>query len=156
MQRHGQEAMYSGATGQRLGYATFVGPGPYYQVLKHQVCDKLHSRARGPTQAVTRQPSAGRSHDGALRLGELERDCLISHGAASLMVERLMHSSDASSAPVCRLCGFLGVRNDARGINHCRGCGGTECVEMVSIPYPTKALIQELFSLGIDLRLELK
>ena len=156
MQRHGQEAMYSGATGQRLGYATFVGPGPYYQVLKHQVCDKLHSRARGPTQAVTRQPSAGRSHDGALRLGEMERDCLISHGAASLMVERLMHSSDASSAPVCRLCGFLGVRNDARGINHCRGCGGTECVEMVSIPYPTKALIQELFSLGIDLRLELK
>ena len=156
MQRHGQEAMYCGATGKRLGHATFVGPGPYYQVLKHQVCDKLHSRARGPTQAVTRQPSAGRSHDGALRLGEMERDCLISHGAASLMVERLLYSSDATQAPVCKLCGFLGVRNDVRGINHCRGCGGADCVEMVCIPYPTKALIQELFSLGIDLRLELK
>ncbi len=154
-QRHGCEVLYSGATGQRLGRAVFMGPGPFYQVLKHQVRDKLHSRARGPTQAVTRQPSAGRSRDGALRLGEMERDCLISHGTSALLLERLLYSSDASEAPVCRRCGFLGVKNEARGINVCRACGGTECVEDTRIPHPTKALIQELFSVGIDLRLEL-
>jgi DNA-directed RNA polymerase II subunit RPB2 len=154
-QRHGCEVLYSGSTGQRLGHAVFMGPGPFYQVLKHQVRDKLHSRSRGPTQAVTRQPSAGRSRDGALRLGEMERDCLISHGTSALLLERLLYSSDVSEAPVCRRCGFLGVLNEAKGINHCRSCKGTECVEQTRIPHPTKALIQELYSVGIDLRLEL-
>jgi DNA-directed RNA polymerase II subunit RPB2 len=155
-QRHGCEVLYSGATGQRLGHAVFMGPGPFYQVLKHQVRDKLHSRSRGPTQAITRQPSAGRSRDGALRLGEMERDCLISHGTSALLLERLLYSSDVSEAPVCRRCGFLGVLNESRGLNYCRSCAGTECVEQTRIPHPTKALIQELYSVGIDLRLELE
>jgi DNA-directed RNA polymerase II subunit RPB2 len=154
-QKHGCEVLYSGITGQRLGHSIFMGPGPFYQVLKHQVRDKLHSRSRGPTQAVTRQPSAGRSRDGALRLGEMERDCLISHGTSALLLERLLYSSDVSEAPVCRRCGFLGVLNEAKGINHCRSCKGTECVENTRMPHPTKALIQELYSVGVDLRLEL-
>jgi len=128
----------------------------FLQVLKHQVIDKIHSRARGPTQAVTRQPSAGRSHDGALRLGEMERDCLISHGAASLMVERLLYSSDASLAPICRACGSIGIRNDERGLNYCRACRGNETIEHVSLPFPMIILARELFSLGIDLRFELR
>lgn len=126
------------------------------QVLKHQVVDKIHSRARGPTQAVTRQPSAGRSHDGALRLGEMERDCLISHGAASLMVERLLYSSDASLAPICRACGSIGIRNDERGLNYCRACRGNETIEMTVMPFPMIILARELFSLGVDLRFELR
>jgi DNA-directed RNA polymerase II subunit RPB2 len=155
-QRHGEEALYCGATGQRLGRAIFIGPGPWYQRLKHQVEDKLHSRARGPTQAVTRQPSAGRSRDGALRLGEMERDCLISHGTSALLLERLMYSSDLSYAPVCGACGQLGVLNERKGVNYCRGCGGSDCVVNTRLPYPTKALMQELLSVGIDMRLELK
>ena len=155
-QRHGEEVMYCGATGVRLGRKIFVGPGPWYQRLKHQVEDKLHSRARGPTQAVTRQPSAGRSRDGALRLGEMERDCLISHGTSALLLERLMYSSDVSMAPVCSKCGQLAVLNERRGINICRGCCSSDCVVNVRMPYPTKALIQELLSVGIDMRLELK
>ena len=82
--------------------------------LKHQVKDKIHSRARGPMQAVTRQPSAGRSKDGALRLGEMERDCLISHGTACLMLERMLYSSDVSEMAVCKLCGLLATLNAPR------------------------------------------
>jgi DNA-directed RNA polymerase II subunit RPB2 len=154
-QRHGTEVLYSGTTGQRLGHTVFMSPGPLYQVLKHMVRDKLHSRSRGPTQAVTRQPSAGRSRDGALRLGEMERDCLISHGTSALLLERLLYSSDVSEAPVCRKCGIIAVLNAEKGINYCRACGGTECVENTRMPHPTKALIQELYSVGVDLRLEL-
>ena len=155
-QRYGDEVLYSGTTGRRIGTRIFMGPGPYYQILKHQVKDKIHSRARGPMQAVTRQPSAGRSKDGALRLGEMERDCLISHGTACLMLERMLYSSDVSEMAVCKLCGLLATLNAPRGLSACSACKQRECVELVRIPHPMKALIQELYATGIALRLELE
>ena len=155
-QRYGDEVLYSGTTGRRIGTRVFMGPGPYYQILKHQVKDKIHSRARGPMQAVTRQPSAGRSKDGALRLGEMERDCLISHGTACLMLERMLYSSDVSEMAVCKLCGLLATLNAPRGLSACSACKQRECVELVRIPHPMKALIQELYATGIALRLELE
>jgi DNA-directed RNA polymerase II subunit RPB2 len=155
-QRYGDEVLYSGTTGRRIGTRVFMGPGPYYQILKHQVKDKIHSRARGPMQAVTRQPSAGRAKDGALRLGEMERDCLISHGTACLMLERMLYSSDVSEMAVCKLCGLLATLNAPRGLNACAACNQRECVELVRIPHPMKALIQELYATGIALRLELE
>ena len=102
----GKDILYSGATGEPLDAYIFSGP-VFYQKLKHMVLDKAHARARGPRQVLTRQPTEGRSRDGGLRLGEMERDCLIAYGAANLIMERLMHSSDAFSAAVCLSCGLL-------------------------------------------------
>ena len=102
----GKDILYSGATGEPLDAYIFSGP-VFYQKLKHMVLDKAHARARGPRAVLTRQPTEGRSRDGGLRLGEMERDCLIAYGAANLIMERLMHSSDAFSAAVCLSCGLL-------------------------------------------------
>jgi DNA-directed RNA polymerase III subunit RPC2 len=102
----GKDVLYSGASGEPLDAYIFSGP-VFYQKLKHMVLDKAHARARGPRAVLTRQPTEGRSRDGGLRLGEMERDCLIAYGAANLIMERLMHSSDAFSASVCLTCGLL-------------------------------------------------
>ena len=102
----GKDTFYSGASGEPLDAYVFSGP-VFYQKLKHMVLDKAHARARGPRAVLTRQPTEGRSRDGGLRLGEMERDCLIAYGAANLIMERLMHSSDAFSANVCLTCGLL-------------------------------------------------
>jgi DNA-directed RNA polymerase III subunit RPC2 len=139
----GKDYLTSGITGEPLNAYIFMGP-VYYQKLKHMVMDKMHARARGPVAALTRQPTEGRSKDGGLRLGEMERDCLIGHGASGLLMERLMFSSDAYDAQVCGKCGLVGGWK-----GWCQSCKGKEGVVEVRMPYACKLLFQELMSMNI-------
>lgn len=145
----GKDCLYSGATGKILDAYIFSGP-VFYQKLKHMVLDKMHARARGPRAVLTRQPTEGRSRDGGLRLGEMERDCLIAYGASNLIMERLMHSSDAFSASVCMTCGLLQYQS------WCQYCRSGENVTDVKIPYACKLLFQEMQSMNVLPRLRLR
>jgi DNA-directed RNA polymerase II subunit RPB2 len=157
-QRHGNERMISGITGEMMEASIFMGP-TFYQRLKHMTNDKVHSRSTGPHTVVTRQPSEGRSHNGGLRLGEMERDCLVSHGASGTLQERYLFSSDAYSAPMCNKCGILAEHayNPAFGATvmgrkaRCRVCGKDDVGDVI-IPYPYKLLQQELGAMGISVR----
>ncbi|KTW30037.1 DNA-directed RNA polymerase III subunit RPC2 [Pneumocystis jirovecii RU7] len=138
----GKDELTSGITGESLQAYIFFGP-IYYQKLKHMVLDKMHARARGPRAILTRQPTEGRSRDGGLRLGEMERDCLIAYGASQLLLERLMLSSDAFKVDICEACGLIGYKG------WCNRCKSTKDVVKLTIPYAAKLLFQELISMNI-------
>lgn len=145
----GKDIFHSGITGEPLQSYIFSGP-VFYQKLKHMVMDKMHARAKGPRAALTRQPTEGRSRDGGLRVGEMERDCLISYGASNLIMERLMFSSDAFTASVCEGCGIIGYEG------WCQKCRNGDKVSSIRIPYACKLLFQELQSMNIAVRLRLE
>ncbi|XP_001607116.2 DNA-directed RNA polymerase III subunit RPC2 [Nasonia vitripennis] len=145
----GKDIFYSGITGEPLQAYIYSGP-VYYQKLKHMVQDKMHARARGPRAVLTRQPTEGRSKDGGLRLGEMERDCLIGYGASMMLIERLMLSSDAFDVDVCNKCGLMAYTG------YCHSCRSSACVSTITMPYACKLLFQELQSMNIVPRLTLK
>jgi DNA-directed RNA polymerase III subunit RPC2 len=146
----GKDYLTSGITGEPLPAYVFTGP-IYYQKLKHMVQDKMHSRSRGPRAILTRQPTEGRSRDGGLRLGEMERDCLIAYGASQLLRERLMLSSDKHDVDVCESCGFMAF---GRWCQRCAKAGetGSNVVRM-TLPYAFKLLLNELGSMNVNTRL---
>ncbi|KAI3407904.1 DNA-directed RNA polymerase [Psidium guajava] len=130
--------------------------GPiYYQKLKHMVLDKMHARGSGPRVMLTRQPTEGRARNGGLRVGEMERDCLIAYGASMLIYERLMLSSDPFEVQVCRACGLLGYYNHKLKTGICSSCKNGDNISTMKLPYACKLLIQELQSMNIVPRLKL-
>ncbi|CAI5967919.1 unnamed protein product, partial [Closterium sp. NIES-64] len=151
-QMRGFERMYNGHTGRPLQAMIFLGP-TYYQRLKHMVDDKIHSRGRGPVQILTRQPAEGRSRDGGLRFGEMERDCMIAHGAAAFLKERLFDHSDAYRVHVCEFCGLIAIANLKKGLLECRGCKNKTDIVQVHMPYACKLLFQELMAMAIAPRM---
>ena len=155
MHPYGNEILYNGQTGEMMEAEIFMGP-TFYQRLKHMVADKLHSRARGPIVSLTRQPCEGRSRDGGLRVGEMERDCMISHGISAFTKERLMDVSDPFHTGICKTCGTLAIVNVEEGIYACGACGGkTEFIEK-TIPYAMKLWMQELEAMHITPRMVLE
>ncbi|HIP57534.1 MAG TPA: DNA-directed RNA polymerase subunit B, partial [Ignisphaera aggregans] len=151
----GTEPMYDGRNGELIGNPIFIGI-VYYQKLHHMVADKMHARARGPVQLLTRQPTEGRAREGGLRFGEMERDTLIGHGASALLRERMLESSDKTVIYVCELCGFIGWFNRRKNVYECPIHGDKGVLHPVVVPYAFKLLLQEMMSMGVKPRLILE
>jgi DNA-directed RNA polymerase subunit B' len=149
---NGAETMYNGQTGEEFHVQIFVG-NMYYLRLKHMVANKVHSRARGPIQLLTRQPTEGKAKEGGLRLGEMEKDTFVAHGASLLLKERF--DSDKTIIPVCENCGLVAVYDARRNIAHCPVCQDSE-VSQIEMSYAFKLLLDELKSLTVYPRLKLK
>ena len=144
-QKRGNEAMYNGHTGKRLQARIFLGP-TYYQRLKHMVDDKIHSRARGPVAKITRQPLEGRARAGGLRFGEMERDCLVAHGTANFLRDRLFWNSDAFRVHLCDNCGMFAhanLENQTFECKHpdCKGDKAQNTFSQIHIPCKYEIII---------------
>ncbi|CAG5113129.1 Oidioi.mRNA.OKI2018_I69.chr2.g7269.t1.cds [Oikopleura dioica] len=146
---YGKDLLMSGETGEPLEAYIFMGP-IYYQKLRHMVMDKMHARATGKVHNLTRQPLEGRAKDGGLRLGEMERDALLAYGASNLLNERFFYSSDKYRVEICGDCGLHGYSG------WCRVCRTGEHMASINMPYACKLLLQELFSMNIMPRIQLK
>ena len=169
----GNEILYNGMTGQQIESHIFIGPN-YYMRLKHMVKDKVNYRARGPRTALTRQPVSGRANDGGLRIGEMERDVLISHGISNFLTESMVERGDKCYLAVCNLTGMTAIYNPDKNlfmspmadgpiqfstsvdgktvaIDHVTRFGRNFSV--VAIPYTLKLLIQELQTINVQLRI---
>jgi DNA-directed RNA polymerase II subunit RPB2 len=149
---HGNEILYNGFNGRQMETKLFIGP-TYYQRLKHMVEDKVHSRATGPMVLLTRQPAEGRTRDGGLRFGEMERDCMIAHGSLQFLKERTIDVSDNYRAFICNECGLIAPVNELKNIAKCKKCDNYTEFSEVRLPYACKLLIQELESMSIAPRL---
>ena len=150
---NGTETMYNGITGEQFQVKIFVG-NMYYLKLKHMVANKLHSRAFGRIQLLTRQPIEGRAKGGGLRVGEMEKDCFVAHGASLLLKERF--DSDKVTVHVCEACGMLAVNESQRDRKFCQKCGANTDITAIEMSYAFKLLLDELKSLTIYPKLTLK
>jgi len=148
----GKETMYDGVTGKKMVAKIYVGC-MYYEKLKYMVKNKIHARASGKVALLTRQPVEGRSKGGALRLGEMEQQALVAHGASLLLKER--YDSDKVVLHVCSRCGALAINDSIRNKIYCPLCSSTEA-EPVEVSYAFKLLMEELQSLHIQTTMELK
>ena len=169
----GYEVLYNGYTGEQIETEIFIGP-TYYMRLKHMVKDKINYRDAGPMTALTRQPVEGRANDGGLRIGEMERDAVIAHGATNFLTESMMERSDKYQIAICNKTGLIAVYNPAKnlflspmadGPLRYTGTRDRENIQVqniskfgrsfsvISIPYSFKLLMQELQCMNIQMRI---
>jgi DNA-directed RNA polymerase II subunit RPB2 len=162
-EKHGNEVMYNGATGEQIPTAIFIGP-VYGMRLKHMVEDKWQARGKGRKEVRTHQPTGGRGAQGGLKIGEMDRDAILGHGIAAFVKESYMERSDGMKMPICIACGTIPIYNPKLNLQICAMCDGpvqfigdtiknleiipplgrpkSKIVE-VEIPYSMKLLTQE-------------
>lgn len=150
----GHEMFIDGMTGEQMDMLVFNGV-VYYNRLKHLVSDKIHARARGSMQILTRQPMEGRSKIGGLKLGEMENHALFAHGVSHFLKEKMFTSSDKFNVDVCKGCKLMIGRNE-KGESYCRNCDTFNHSVTIDIPYSMKLLIQELGAMGIKVEISTK
>jgi DNA-directed RNA polymerase II subunit RPB2 len=168
----GNQILYNGMTGEQIQSDIYIGP-TYYMRLKHMVKDKINYRARGPNQALTRQPVQGRANDGGLRIGEMERDGVLAHGMSYFLNESFMIRGDEYYMAVCNKSGAIAIYNDSRNlflspfadgpIQFHTNPDGSMNIKNISkfgrsfsilrIPYSFKLLIQELQVMNVQMRI---
>ena len=149
---NGKEVMYNAIPGQRMPVKIFIG-NMFYLKLKYMVADKMHSRASGKIALLTRQPIEGRSRGGALRLGEMEQEALVGHGASLLLKER--YDSDKVVVNICTKCGSIVIDDQIHNKKVCSLCHSNQ-VEPIEVSYAFKLLIEELQGLHLLTKFELK
>ena len=170
-QSEGNEILYNGLTGEQIKSEIFMGP-TYYMRLKHMVKDKINYRATGQRDLLTRQTNHGRANDGGLRIGEMERDGVISHGMSGFLRDSMMKRGDDYKMAICNQSGSIAIYNkdknyfysllsdgpieydmsDSRGKPYLITKYGKE-FSIVNIPYSFKLLIQELTTMNVHMRL---
>jgi len=150
-EKYGNETLYNGQTGEKLQTKLFFCP-TFYQRLKHMVDDKVQSRTpeSGPVMKLTKQPVKGRGKGGGIRFGEMERDCILSHGAMGVINERTLDSSDGIDLHVCPICGLLPQRLENNKY-YCRICDNSE-MAVLQVPYSAKLLAQELMTANVHMK----
>ena len=149
----GDEELRSGHTGKMLSSKIFIGPA-YYQRLKHMVEDKIHAKsADGPVSLLTREPPKGRAQNGGLRIGEMERDCIIAHGTSLFLKEKFIDLVDKYTCKICDKCGIIAHKKYNINYYICPLCNESKSISTINTSYNFKLLIQELMSIGIKSKL---
>ena len=151
----GKEVMYSGVSGEKIDAEIFVGT-IFYHKLYHMVSNKLHARSRGPVQVLTRQPTEGRAREGGLRVGEMERDTIIGHGASMVLNERLLESSDKETVYISEDTGMIAVEDREQRRVYDPATGSEDNIHELDVSYAFKLLLDEMMALGIRPTLQLE
>ena len=169
----GNEILYNGETGEQMNMEVFIGPC-YYMRLKHMVKDKINYRAQGPRTSLTRQTVQGRANDGGLRIGEMERDGILAHGASAFLQESMLKRGDEYYLAICNNTGTIAIYNYEKKIFISPFMDGplkfsnniitnNENIKVITkygrnfsivkVPYCFKLLMQELQTMNIQMRI---
>ena len=149
----GKEEMYDGETGEKLNCNVFIGP-TFYQALKHLVSKKIHARSTGSVTKLTKQPTDGRNRNGGMRIGEMELNCLNSHGTSFFTKERMFECSDKYQTYICNKCNLIAECNEEKKIYKCIGCKNYTDFSKINLPYSTKLLMNELAPMNVMMRIK--